>query len=371
MVDLYQAGKPRAEIIREYELTPSSFDKWVKQATITNSFKEKDNLTPEQKELIALRKKNQQLEMENDILKQAALIFGPKREVITLNKHKYSISAMCKVLEISRQTYYYQPKEKQEEADLEEAVETIFIQSRKNYGTRKIKKELEYQRLILSRRKIGRLMKRRHLTSNYTRAQFKPASSITNESKVDNKLNRDFLNREPLEAIVTDLTYVRVGEKWHYICLILDLFNREIIGYSCGKRKDAALVKQEFSRISYPLTSVQYFHTDRGKEFDNQTIETLLTTFQIERSLSRKGSPHDNAVAESTYKSTKVEFIYPNMFRSLQELDIQLVDYVHWWNHLRLHGSLGYETPIAYRNKRLAKRILDNEHGCDTDMGVA
>lgn len=278
---------------------------------------------------------------------------------------------MCIILGISRQAYYYQPKKKPDEADLEEAVETIFIQSRKNYGTRKIKKELAHQGLILSRRKIGRLMKNRNLTSNYTRARFKATPSAINENNVDNKLNRDFSNREPLEAIVTDLTYVRVGEKWHYICLILDLFNREIIGYSCGPRKDANLVKQAFSRISYPLTSIQYFHTDRGKEFDNQTIETLLTTFQIERSLSRKGSPYDNAVAESTYKSTKVEFIYPNTFQTLQELDIQLFDYVHWWNHLRLHGSLGYETPIAYRNKRLAKRILDNEHGYDTDMGAA
>ena len=76
MVDLYNAGKPRAEIVREYELTPSAFDKWVKQANTTGSFKEKDNLIPEQKELAALRKRNQQLEMENDILKQAALIFG-------------------------------------------------------------------------------------------------------------------------------------------------------------------------------------------------------------------------------------------------------------------------------------------------------
>ena len=78
MVDLYNAGKSRTDIIREYELTPSAFDKWIKQANSTGSFKEKDNLTPEQKELAALRKQNQQLLMENDILKQAALIFGRK-----------------------------------------------------------------------------------------------------------------------------------------------------------------------------------------------------------------------------------------------------------------------------------------------------
>ena len=78
IVDLYNLGKPRTEIIREYDLTASSLDRWVKQANSTGSFKEKDNLTLEQKELNELRKRNIQLEMENDILKQAALIFGRK-----------------------------------------------------------------------------------------------------------------------------------------------------------------------------------------------------------------------------------------------------------------------------------------------------
>jgi transposase len=78
IVQLYQSGKPRKDIIREYDLTPSSLDKWVRQSENNGSFKEKDQLTPEQKELIELRKRNKQLEMENDILKQAALILGQK-----------------------------------------------------------------------------------------------------------------------------------------------------------------------------------------------------------------------------------------------------------------------------------------------------
>ena len=78
MVQLYASGNKRTDIIREYDLTTSTFDKWVKQANTSGSFKEKDNLTPEQKELIQLRKQNKQLLMENDILKQAALIFGRK-----------------------------------------------------------------------------------------------------------------------------------------------------------------------------------------------------------------------------------------------------------------------------------------------------
>jgi transposase len=78
IVQLHASGKPRAEIIKEYELTPSAFDKWVRQHQTSGSFEEKDNRSPEQEELIKLRKENQKLAMENDILKQAALIMGRK-----------------------------------------------------------------------------------------------------------------------------------------------------------------------------------------------------------------------------------------------------------------------------------------------------
>ncbi|MDT2425183.1 IS3 family transposase, partial [Enterococcus avium] len=90
-----------------------------------------------------------------------------------------------------------------------------------------------------------------------------------------------------------------------------------------------------FSRIKQPLTEVEIFHTDRGKEFDSQAIDELLTTFDINRSLSHKGCPFDNAVAESTYKSLKVEFVCQYTFETLQQLDLELFDYVNWWNHLR------------------------------------
>ena len=144
------------------------------------------------------------------------------------------------------------------------------------------------------------------------------------------------------------------------------MFNREIIGYSCGKKKDAALVKEAFRRIPYPMTNVQLFHMDRGKEFDNQTIDEILDAFDITRSLSKKGCPYDNAVAESTYKSVKVEFVHQYQFETLSHLRLELFDYVHWWNNLQLHGTLGYETPDAFRHQSLAKRTFDNELRCDT-----
>lgn len=81
----------------------------------------------------------------------------------------------------------------------------------------------------------------------------------------------------------------------------------------------------------------------------------------ITRSLSKKGCPYDNAAAESTYKSVKVEFVHQYQFETLAQLRLELFDYVHWWNYLRLHGTLGYETPIRFRQQRLVEGPLDNE----------
>lgn len=253
---------------------------------------------------------------------------------------------MCRILNISRQTYYYKGKTSLLESKIEERIEIIFNQNKKSYGARKIEKTLYLEGIILSRRKIRRIMKRRRLVSVYTKSTFKIVPTKTNESKTMNQLNRDFVSNVPLEKIVTDLTYVRVGHKWHYVCLILDLFNREIIGFSCGISKDANLVKRAFYTIPYALTTIQMLHTDRGKEFDNSLIDVMLETFDIKRSLSKKGNPWDNVVAESMYKSFKAEFIYPNHFETLKELSISLADYVHWWNHIRLHGALDYTTPL-------------------------
>ncbi|MFI3686083.1 IS3 family transposase [Vagococcus fluvialis] len=356
MVDLYHAGKTRTDIIREYELTPSAFDKWIRQSNLSGSFSEKDNLTTEQKELQELRKKLKTLEMENDILKQAALIFGPKRQVITDNKDKYSISAMCHCLGISRATYYYKNKEKNSDTTVELAVVETFYNNRQSYGTRRIKKAFEESDIQISRKRIKKIMNKFHLYSTYTLAHFKVYSNSSNKSLVPNKLNRLFTASQPMEHIVTDLTYVRIGQKWSYVCLIIDLYNREIVGFSCGYRKNADLVKRAFSSIKYSLETVKLFHTDRGKEFDNQKIEPILSTFNISRSLSKPGCPYDNAVSESTYKSFKVEFVWPNTFTTLDQLSFELFDYVHWWHNIRYHSTLNYMSPIAYKiHRKMAK----------------
>jgi len=249
---------------------------------------------------------------------------------------------MCDVLQLPRSTYYYEAKEKRNAEDkLTAAILEIFQKSRKNYGTRKIKHELEKLGMIASRRRICRIMKENGLVSNYTVAHFKPHVDKCNESKVENVLKREFDQQKELTVVVSDLTYVRVEKSWHYICLFVDLYNREIIGHSAGPNKNAQLVYQALSTVKADLRQIQLFHTDRGNEFKNKTIDEALDTFQINRSLSMKGCPYDNAVAEATFKIIKTEFVKGRYFENLDQLKLELDDYVHWFNILESMEHLG------------------------------
>ncbi|WP_404822640.1 IS3 family transposase [Paenibacillus gallinarum] len=357
MVQLYENGKPKAAIVREYELSPSVLDRWIKQAQTSGSFSEKDNRSTEENELIALRKRVQRLEMENDIFKASRADHGTKVKIIKQNSDRYSVSAMCEVLQIARSTFYYEAKERDHEEAVTTAIVEIFHTNRKAYGTRKIKVKLKEQGFIVSRRRIGRTMKEEGLVSTYTIAQYKPHKTACNEATTANVLKREFDQTEAKRFVVSDLTYVRVQHKWHYVCVLIDLFNREIIGQSAGPHKDAALISRAFASVEGNLSDIQWFHTDRGSEFKNRLIDETLTTFQIGRSLSMKGCPYDNAVAEATYKVMKTEFVNQMNFQSLHHLELELYDYVNWFNKHRIHGTLGYMTPIQYKAASLKKVV--------------
>ncbi len=104
--------------------------------------------------------------------------------------------------------------------------------------------ELKKLGYVISRRRIGRIMQNQGLVSNYTIAQFKPQRVSCNEEKISNELDRQFNQKEELAVVVSDLTYVRVNKKWNYVCLLVDLFNREIIGHSAGQRKMPRLFRK-------------------------------------------------------------------------------------------------------------------------------
>lgn len=188
-------------------------------------------------------------------------------------------------------------------------------------------------------------------------AQYKPHIDKCNKSKVQNIVNRKLSDQPQYSVVVSDLTYVRVGNNWNYICVLIDLFNRVIIGYSAGRNKDAALLSKAFSRVNINLNKMQIFHTDRGNEFKNRAWDETLQTFHIRRSLSMKGCPYDNAVAEATFKIIKTEFVKGQEYETMEQLQYELSDNVNWFNNHRIHSSLGYMTPSEYRLTNLKKVV--------------
>lgn len=160
-------------------------------------------------------------------------------------------------------------------------------------------------------------MKGNGLVSVYTIAQFNVHKSHWYEAVTPNYLNREFNPEIPFKAVVSDLTYVQVTGKWNYICRLTNLQNREIIGYSCGRDKDASLVVQTFAKVKVNLKQIQLFQPDRGNELKDRLISNISITSSIKRFLSLKGCPDDNAVAEATFKLIKTEFVKPRHFSYL------------------------------------------------------
>lgn len=155
------------------------------------------------------------------------------------------------------------------------AVVAAHAASKGRYGSRKIKASLGRSGVTVSRRRVCRIMRENGLASAYGRKRFKVHPGAVNEADVPNVVARGFGGRAPRTHICSDLTYVRVGASWNYVCLLVDLYNREIVGHSAGPRKDARLVKSAFATLSFPISDV--------------SVNLFFTSFAKQARRSRKG----------------------------------------------------------------------------------
>ena len=262
----------------------------------------------------------------------------------------------CRILGVPRSTSYrmlaHPPRPKAPDP-IEPDVLGAFEASRGGYGARRLKVALERAGIAASRRRICRIMRENGLASAYSGRAPRGGARPAQPPSADNVLARGFDGHAPRTHVAADLTYVRAGGSWCYVCLLVDLYNREIVGCSCGRRKDARLVKAAFSNVAFPLTAIEVFHSDRGSEFCNGEVDALLSAFGIERSVSRPGNPCDNAVVESTNRALKRELVRGRAFPSEDRLRTELFDWVNWYNNCRLHSTLGYMTPVGFREAGL------------------
>ena len=255
------------------------------------------------------------------------------------NARRYPVSAQRGILGVPRSTYYrmlaHPPRPKAPDP-IEPDVLGAFEASRGGYGARRLKAALERDGITASRRRICRIMRESGLASAYSGRAPRGGARPAQPPSADNVLARGFDGHAPRTHVAADLAYVRAGGSWCYVCLLVDLYNREIVGCSCGRRKDARLVKAAFSNAAFPLTAIEVFHSDRGSEFCNGEVDALLSAFGIERSVSRPGNPCDNAVVESTNRALKRELVRGRAFPSEDRLRTELFDWVNWCNNCRL-----------------------------------
>ena len=177
-----------------------------------------------------------------------------KVAVIRANASRYPISAQCRILGVPRSTYYWMIEHPEAERvdPIAGDVHAIWRDSHERYGARKIKAALERRGVTASRRRIVNIMKRRGMTSAYARRTFKPHRTRVNEARLANILDREFDGYEPRTHLASDLTYVRVGGKWAYVCLLIDLANRSIAGHSADTGRTADLVMPRSPRSTSP-----------------------------------------------------------------------------------------------------------------------
>lgn len=238
------------------------------------------------------------------------------------------VSAQCGILGVAKSTCYWVLEHPEaERADpYEKDVERVWRDRGKVYGARKIRHALEHEGVTLSRRRINRIMKGNGMAGSCSKAAYRPRPARPND----------------------DPAYVRVGSSWAYVCLPGDLASRQIAGQSVGVGHDADLVPAAFAALRFPLDEIEVFHTDRGGEFTGERIERMLDVFGITRSLSRPGNPYDNAVVESTNRLVKKELIHRNVYTNVEQLRSDVNRYVWWYNHQRLHSTLGYLSPVEF-----------------------
>ena len=257
---------------------------------------------------------------------------------------------------VSRSQYYTwltQSKTARETENdrLTENIKTLFTEGRQTYGTRRLKKKLADQGLTVSRRRIGRLLKKAGLSCKNKR-KFK----VTTDSKHDkpiapNWLNRQFDVEKPDQYYVGDITYIWTQEGWLYLAIVLDLFSRKIVGWSMARHMRASLVNDALLMAIWSRKPAKglIWHSDRGSQYASDSHRKLLKDHGIIQSMSGKGDCWDNAVSESFFHSLKTELVYHCQFKTREEARQAIFDYIEvFYNRQRIHSSNGYLSPVEY-----------------------
>lgn len=290
-----------------------------------------------------------------------------------IERHRgiWPIVVQCRVLQVSASGYHQhrlrqaadadqnQPRRRLSDTALAVHIKALFAEMKGAYGWPRIWRELGARGIRASKERVRRMMKACGLRARGKR-RFKATTNSAHDLPIaPNLLARNFTVDAPGKVWTGDITYIWTEEGWLYLAVVIDLFNRQVVGFAMSNRMTRALVMDALRMAwfrRHPAPGL-IFHSDRGSQYASNDYRKLLASFKMESSMSRKGDCWDNAVTETLFGSLKVERLHGMRFETRRLAKDEVMDWITFYNHRRLHSTLGYVSPMAFEKKWLAGKI--------------
>jgi putative transposase len=280
-----------------------------------------------------------------------------KYEFIAAHRDEFPISRMCQVLAVSRSGYYAWCKQLTSAREMANQallvkIRELFDQHKGRYGSNRIHRALRREGERCSHKRVARLMRQHGLRARRQRSYKRTTQSNHSLPVAANILEQDFTTTAPNQKWCGDISYVATAEGWLYLAVIIDLYARVVVGWAMGPSLNRSLVLaalQMALRRRRPAAALLH-HSDRGSQYASCDYQALLDAHQLQVSMSRTGNCYDNAMVESFFATLKVECVADQVFVNRAEARTVLFEYMElYYNRQRLHSSLGYLTPVEYK----------------------
>jgi putative transposase len=286
-----------------------------------------------------------------------------KYAFIRQHRQQWPICGQCRVLGVSVAGYHEhlarrrkpRPRRHLSDEALLVHIRAIYAESRGAYGWPRIWRELKRQGMRVGKQRVQQLMQQHGI-----RARGKRRFRVTTQSRpglpvAENLLNRQFTVAAPDQVWAGDITSIDTNEGWLYLAVVLDLFNRQVIGWALAEDLRQELVVDAFQmawfRRGLDAEAGLLFHSDRGSQYAGAAFQKLLRQYEVQPSMSRKGNCWDNACSETLFGSLKVERLHGQRFETRQQARDEVLDWLHWYNRKRLHSTLNYLSPMEYERE--------------------
>jgi putative transposase len=282
---------------------------------------------------------------------------------IKQHEPQYPVRRLCQVMQVNRAGYYAWRKEpvtakQQEDRRITGLIKQFWLESGGVYGYRKITDDLRDLGEPCGKNRVYRLMRAEGLRSQ-TGYHRRPGKRYGKPSVVaPNHVQQQFDVREPNKVWVTDITYIRTHEGWLYLSVVLDLFSRQVIGWSMQQRIDRELAINALLMAVWrrqPKDEV-IVHSDQGSQFSSYDWQDFLKAHNLVGSMSRRGNCHDNAVAESFFQLLKRERIKRRIYTDREEARSDVFDYIEmFYNPKRRHGYNDRLSPVEFERRHFER----------------